>query len=384
MANPDRLVTIDGLVKRFPLQQGRGREIAALWQALRGRPPEPCVTVLDHISLNVDRGESVALIGANGAGKSTLLKILAGVLRPTAGRVRVSGRMAALLELGTGFQPEVSGLDNLRLNAALLGLGPVAFNRQLPAILEFADIGDHVYEPVRTYSSGMTLRLAFALATATQPDLLITDEILAVGDESFQRKCARWIDQYLVSGGTLLLVSHSMDEVRRLCRRAYWLHDGELQAQGRSDEVVDAYLQWSETRHAQEPQADYRGDLYRISRLDVAHDLPAGGQQLDVCAELYSPDQREPVIAIGLKDRHNVPVYGLTSDMDQARPERIDGHHYRFRLQLDLSGLLPGSYRVTAHAMDPEALRLFDTVVRQIEIPGDVVDQGFLDLQVRP
>ena len=158
------------------------------------------------------------MIGENGAGKSTLLKIVAGVIPPTRGRVTVNGRVGALLELGSGFHPEYTGLANIDLAAALLGLAPAEIAAKRDEIIAFADIGEHINDPIKHYSSGMVVRLGFAVATTLAPDVLITDEVLAVGDESFQKKCVAWMEHYLGGGGTLLLCSHSMYHVQKLCR----------------------------------------------------------------------------------------------------------------------------------------------------------------------
>jgi lipopolysaccharide transport system ATP-binding protein len=150
------------------------------------------------------------------------------VVKPSTGQVVVNGRIGALLELGSGFHPEYSGLENIHLAAALMGMSNAEIDRKLDSIIEFADIGSHIAEPIKHYSSGMVVRLGFAVATAMQPDILITDEVLAVGDESFQKKCIRWIEGYLSQGGTLLLCSHSMFHIQTLCQKAVWIHDGQM------------------------------------------------------------------------------------------------------------------------------------------------------------
>ncbi|MEM9531834.1 MAG: ABC transporter ATP-binding protein [Pseudomonadota bacterium] len=375
------LVRVRQLDKVFPAAGSQPSRFSGWWQGLRGRGPDrDGHRVLSGIDLAVQTGESVALIGENGAGKSTLLKIIAGVLRPTRGTVKTRGRIAPLLELGAGFNEELTGRENLRLSAALMGISARRLAREMDEVLAFADLGDHLDRPVKHYSSGMVMRLGFALATRLDPDLLITDEILAVGDESFQRKCNRWVDQYVADGGTLLLVSHSMDQVRRLCQTGYWLHEGHIEKAGPVDEVVDSYLAWHEQRANNEPDAHYEGALYRLTALELN---TVNGQlepdaALEITAQVHSPDDRAPVVALGLKDRHNTPVYGLTSEMEQIEPVRLAPSRFEFRLKLDLSVLQPGEYRVTGHAMDPEALRLFDTVVRDFTLPGETTGEGFL------
>jgi ABC-type polysaccharide/polyol phosphate transport system ATPase subunit len=196
---------------------------------------------LRDLSLEVLKGESVGLIGRNGSGKSTLLQIIAGTLQPTAGSVKVNGRVAALLELGSGFNPDFTGKENVFLNAAVLGLSRAQIQARYDAIASFAEIGQFIDEPVRTYSSGMVVRLAFAVAAHVDPDILIVDEALSVGDARFQLKCARAIDRFIAQGATLLFVSHDASMVKRLCRRALLLEHGGVVYAGAPNDVVNLY-----------------------------------------------------------------------------------------------------------------------------------------------
>ena len=214
------LVRVENVSKFYPRVHRPGERLRAFAALLAGKPAGEGAEVLHDVSLEVNRGQSFGIIGENGAGKSTLLKILTGVITPSRGSVEVNARVAALLELGAGFQPDFSGIDNVRMKSALLGMSARQLDRKMDEILAFADIGDYVYEPVKHYSSGMIVRLGFAVVAASEPELLITDEVLAVGDESFQKKCIRWIEQFLEQGNTLLMVSHSMYLVQKLCQQA--------------------------------------------------------------------------------------------------------------------------------------------------------------------
>jgi ABC-type polysaccharide/polyol phosphate transport system ATPase subunit len=196
---------------------------------------------LRNVSFRVEDGESLAVVGRNGAGKSTLLSLIAGLADPVEGRIVVNGRVAALLELGAGFHPDLTGVENLRLNASLLGLSRKRTEQVFQDILTFAGIGDFIYEPIRTYSMGMTMRLAFAIAIHVDPEILIIDEVLAVGDQAFQEKCQERIREFKARGKTLLFVSHSGPLVRELCSRALWLDHGKVVLDGPVDEVLDAY-----------------------------------------------------------------------------------------------------------------------------------------------
>lgn len=196
---------------------------------------------LKHVSFTLERGESLAVIGSNGAGKSTLLGLVAGLSKPDEGVVRVNGQVAALLELGSGFHYDLTGRENVRLNAALLGLSRKRADEAFEAIVEFSGIGEFIDEPLRTYSTGMVIRLAFAVAVHTDPQVLLIDELLAVGDSAFQAKCFEKIHEFRNSGKTLLCVSHASTIVQQLCDRALWLDHGELIMSGAVAAVSAAY-----------------------------------------------------------------------------------------------------------------------------------------------
>lgn len=196
---------------------------------------------LQDINLSIFKGETIGLIGHNGAGKSTLLKLVARVLRPTTGRVLVNGQVAPLLEFGAGFHPELTGRENVFLNGALLGYSRQEMEEKFNRIVDFAELWHFIDAPVRTYSSGMTARLGFAVATDIQPDILIIDEVLAVGDESFQRKSAGRMEEFRQRGATILFVSHNMKTIEEMCHRAIWIDHGQLKTIGPVDEVIQAY-----------------------------------------------------------------------------------------------------------------------------------------------
>lgn len=197
---------------------------------------------LKHVSFQVETGESVAIIGPNGAGKSTVLSLMAGLAKPDEGSIWVNGRVAGLLELGSGFHYDLTGAENVRLNAALLGLSRKRTAELFDSIVEFSGIGEFIDEPLRTYSSGMVVRLAFSVASSMDPDVLLIDEILAVGDQSFQAKCLDRIHELRARGKTLVIVSHAADLIRHFCDRAIWLDHGELMMTGGISQVVESYL----------------------------------------------------------------------------------------------------------------------------------------------
>jgi ABC-2 type transport system ATP-binding protein len=215
------------------------KEYAIRW--LQRKVRHESFLALKNVSFNVKRQEIFGVIGDNGAGKSTLLKLIARVLRPSSGRVCVRGRVAPLLELGAGFHPELSGRENVFLNGAMLGFSRKDMQRKFNHIVEFSELGEFIEAPVRTYSSGMWARLGFSVAIDADPDILILDEILSVGDESFQRKCLKRIEDFQHGEATILLVSHNMALVESMCQRVIWLNHGELMGIGEAHTVVDEY-----------------------------------------------------------------------------------------------------------------------------------------------
>jgi lipopolysaccharide transport system ATP-binding protein len=236
------VIEFNSVSKAF--RQGAGSKLLRQYATnlLTGKRPK-LFYALSDVSFRVESGGSLAIVGHNGAGKSTVLGLVAGLTQPSAGTVTVDGRMAALLELGSGFHPELNGLENLRLNASLLGLSRGRTAELTDEMIAFADIGDFIREPIRTYSMGMVMRLAFAVAITTEPDILIVDEVLAVGDQSFQEKCFERIRRHKAAGRTLLCVSHQNALVRELCDRALWLDRGRVVREGAASEVLAAYAE---------------------------------------------------------------------------------------------------------------------------------------------
>ena len=196
---------------------------------------------LNGVSMNIYKGETVGIIGTNGSGKSTILKIITGVLNPTGGEVKVNGRISALLELGAGFNMEYNGIENAYLNGTMMGFSEKEIDEKLPEILEFADIGDYVYQPVKTYSSGMFVRLAFAVAINIEPEILIVDEALSVGDVFFQAKCYHKFEEFKKLGKTIVFVSHDLSSISKYCDRVFLLNKGNLLGEGSPKEMIDAY-----------------------------------------------------------------------------------------------------------------------------------------------
>ncbi|MEM1080138.1 MAG: ABC transporter ATP-binding protein [Pseudomonadota bacterium] len=389
MSHHDALLAVQSLGKSYPPGVASAGRLKAFWNILLHGHTDAGKAVLQAIDFEVMPGESMAIVGANGAGKSTLLKVITGVLAPTTGSVVTHGSVAALLELGAGFEPEYTGMDNLRMNAAFLGLSRRQIDDRLDDILAFADIGDSIHEPIKHYSSGMIVRLGFAVVASVKPDLLITDEVLAVGDESFQKKCIRWIEQYLNEGGTLLMVSHNMYQVQKLCRKALWLDQGQCRASGDVFEVTQSYLAWHERNDARDQleQQHHRSHAaYQVSHAVIAGqqaDGPVtvnGGDPMRIGVTLRSPDGRPPVALVGIARADGTPIFGTATDHDNVRLERDDGEHYSIAINFPKLGLLPGGYVVRVCAMDPEGLRIHDTIELEFTVVGRSLALGMVDL----
>jgi teichoic acid transport system ATP-binding protein len=235
-------IELEGVSKTFQTDK-RGQLLPRLVSKLRGERPTQTLPQmqLKSINLRIEVGESVALVGNNGAGKSSLLRIIAGIYQPSSGRVTVCGRLSPVLQLGAGFNPNLSGFENIFINAAILGISRPETADLLPGIIEFSELEEHIHKPVKFYSTGMQARLAFSVAVASFPDILLLDEILAVGDQDFQNKCRQRITEIQDSGATLIYVSHDLESVVDLCPRAVWLSQGTIVAEGDTATVIEAY-----------------------------------------------------------------------------------------------------------------------------------------------
>jgi len=320
---------------------------------------------LDGASFEVSPGESVALVGPNGAGKSTTLKLLAGIFEPSEGRVSVDGRVASLLDLGVGFHPELTGAENLYLNGALLGLDRASMRDLIPGIAEFAELERFLDTPVKYYSSGMFMRLGFSMATACDPDILLVDEVLAVGDASFQKKCYDRIYGFKGTGRTIVFVSHDAEAVLRLCERAVWLDRGRVLKDGPAAEVLSAYLSDASSRHvpagvsprewgtrevefvrvmlldgSDAPASTFRPGAPITVRADLRTRFPSGVDGLVFGFSICRPDGEQIVGVNNLE--LNQP---LISFRDTARVD----------LKISLDALEPGSYLLGLALTDPVA-----------------------------
>lgn len=239
--NNDYVIQIKNVTKKFKVYYDKAntlKEKLVFWN--RTKPEER--TVLKNININIEKGETIALIGVNGSGKSTLLKLMTKIIYPTTGKIITKGKLTSLLELGAGFHPDFTGRENIYFNAAIFGLTKEEIEKRIDDIISFSELEKFIDNPIRTYSSGQYMRLAFSVAINVDAEILLIDEILAVGDQHFQEKCFDKLEELKDSDKTIVIVSHSLDALKKICTRAIWINDGEVSMDGKVDEVVKAYL----------------------------------------------------------------------------------------------------------------------------------------------
>ena len=366
-----------------------------LKEMLLRRPRHHAFAALSNVSFEVPAGGSLGIIGENGAGKSTLLKIVAGTTHPTSGSIARQGVVASILELGMGFHPEFTGRENARMNAALLGSTGAGLRRRLPEIQEFAELGEFFDRPVRTYSSGMALRLAFAVATHVDADVLIVDEALAVGDGYFQKKSIDRITEFHKRGGTLLFCSHALYYVAMLCDTAIWLRDGREEAAGPAVSVVrryESFLQEKE-RHSAEPAAfsARRTEGRRPALLTdvLVHDGSGYHREEFAAGEAFAVDvafeTADPGLAfhvrIGIDRADGVQAFAMDTRAQSWAPLTGRGRH-RVRLTVPRLPLAQGDFRLYAFLSDEKALHLHD--MRVLDPGFSVVPPDYTVGLVRP
>ena len=239
--NEEYAIRINNLYKDFKLNSDKPRTLKEK-VLFSNRNKQEKIQILKNINLDIKKGETVALIGVNGSGKSTLLKLMTKIIYPTKGNIKVNGKLTSLLELGAGFHPDFSGRENIYFNASIFGLTKQEINKRLQTIIDFSELGEFIDSPVRTYSSGMYMRLAFSVAINVDADILLIDEILAVGDQHFQEKCFKKLHELKESDKTIVIVSHDLKQVRNLCNRAIWIKEGKVELDGEPNKVIDEYL----------------------------------------------------------------------------------------------------------------------------------------------
>jgi ABC-2 type transport system ATP-binding protein len=358
-------IRVDQVWKKFRLYNERSHSLKELAMGRRNRYHE--FWTLKDTTFDIMQGESVGILGANGQGKSTLLKIIAKILWPEAGSVTTNGRLSALLELGTGFHPELTGRENVFLARSLLGESEAATRRRFDEIIDFSGIEEFIDVPIKNYSSGMQARLAFATTISVDPEILLIDEVLAVGDEQFQRKCAERIQQFQKDGCTIVLVSHGLGSIQSLCQRALWINDHRIQADGPTGDVVWQYLDQVEKQAAAAIEAQ-RVNL-DLSELRVGDLRYIGGDGQGTYAFGDSIGLEFACITDSPIDDVRVgfniaPMHAPTSPVyayDSPESVRFDfAGTQLLRFEKATNGLAPGTYLLSIGIFDKQRDRFFD------------------------
>jgi ABC-type polysaccharide/polyol phosphate transport system ATPase subunit len=393
------LVELHHVARRFEKKLDRNRSLQDLFIRLfRGRKaPVDAFWPLRDLSLAIYPGESVGIIGANGSGKSTLLKLITGILEPTQGDLVVRGRISSLLELGAGFQPELTGRENIYLNGSIYGMSRRQMDARVDDIIAYAELGDFIDTPVKHFSSGMYVRLGFAVAIFTEPELLLVDEVLAVGDTSFHRKCLNSIQDFRDRGGTLLLVSHDVNAIQNICRRAIWLYDGEIAAQGNPTDIVMAYLnhvaeQEEQKRRDTEPATPpvdapaqrWGSGQIRITAVELLDEVGEPrticytGAPLTIRLHYHAPvPVAAPIFGIGIHDRNGAHVSGPNTRFAGLDIPVVAGEG-TIRYTIPALPLLEGQYALSVavvNAADSETYDYHDRLYHFEVYPGQSAER---------
>jgi ABC-2 type transport system ATP-binding protein len=358
------VITVDEVSKSFRLYKERNQSLKATIMR-RGRTAFEEFRALDAVSTEIAAGETVGFIGENGSGKSTLLKCIARIITPDTGRISVEGKVSALLELGAGFHPELSGRENVYLNGSILGLSRRELDQRFDEIVDFAGLDRFIDAPVKNYSSGMYVRLGFSVAINVDPDVLLIDEVLAVGDEAFQRKCSAKFAELRESGKTIVVVSHSLAAIRSMCDRALWLDHGVAKAEGRAGDVIDAYLESMHPERAVEEGGGIRwgsgeAQIRDVGLLDASgrstHHLRTGDAvtiRINWAAEQVIP---RPVFNVVVYTAEGQVVSAPSTKDASVGPEELRGSGH-VDLALDRMMLLPGTYDISVALTDHAGLQ---------------------------
>ncbi|MCP9493208.1 MAG: ABC transporter ATP-binding protein [Pyrinomonadaceae bacterium MAG19_C2-C3] len=337
---------------------------------------------LKDVSFDIKRGEVVGIIGRNGAGKSTLLKILSQITEPTSGEVKLYGRVGSLLEVGTGFHPELTGRENIYLNGAILGMSRAEIKRRFDAIVEFAEIAKFLDTPVKRYSSGMYVRLAFAVAAHLEPEILIVDEVLAVGDAPFQKKCIGKMSDVAKEGRTIIVVSHNTSVVKSLCHRAVLLNQGRVMKAGDVDTVLQEYLSvndslqgyWKRTTVIPQEPGVYLEEITVKTNNDIATASVNSTEPFSINLSVYATQQfRDVLVAIRVTNQEGINVFTTANSDAVQRYIFLEKGRHRYRIEIPANFLAPASYTLLVGTLTP-GVKLYDISENQVGFL--VVDLG--------
>lgn len=357
-----KAVVVENLSKCFYKGEKSGA-ICSLFGLFGGSKKE-AFWALREVSFDVDQGEAIGVIGHNGAGKSTILKILTGIMQPTKGVVRTRGRVSALIEVGAGFHPEMTGRENIYLNGTILGMTRAEIDRKLEDIIAFAEIEDFVDTPVKRYSSGMFARLGYAVAAHVEPQVLLVDEVLAVGDLPFQQKCFRHMQGLVEKGCAVILVTHSMHNARQLCKRLVWIHEGQVRMIGSAEEVSQHYQHWANNRSVRETTigSGVRWGAGGAHIHDVVADVKTTPDHklADITVEMSIETTKnlvDPILWVMLTTAEGQKIAGTTSRRQPDVFKTITGT-CRVKCCLTNVPLMPGLYHIAVGIFDNSLIPL--------------------------
>ena len=379
-------IEVNNVSKKFKIYFDKGyslRDKLLFWK--RNRYEE--LKVLQNVSFSIKKGEAVGLIGHNGCGKSTTLKMLTRIMYPDAGEIIMNGRVSSLLELGAGFHPDMSGIENIYINASIFGLSKKEINKRLNDIINFAELGDFLNNPVRTYSSGMYMRLAFAVAINVDADILLIDEILAVGDAKFRDKCLKKLKDIKEQGTTIVLVSHSLGQIESFCNRTIWLHNGQICKDGTPKEVHKEYLEFMNGKPIKSSTITYPIKITKSKLMDKNNNeivsLSTGGSfKIDINYEIDSSAiGTKPVFTVRIFNKDNVYCYGTNTIMDkiETKPMEKEG-----KLSIVLSNLwlISGKYRIDFVVRNNKMQDISPILKKNIEITSNNSRPGIISASV--
>ncbi|MBB1077818.1 ABC transporter ATP-binding protein [Rhodoferax sp. 4810] len=433
MSSNDVAISVKNLSKRYEIYANPRDRLKQFvlprLQSLVGQAPKQYFKdfwALKDVSFEVKKGETVGIIGRNGSGKSTLLQMICGTLNPTEGSIQTHGRIAALLELGSGFNPEYTGRENVYMNAAVLGLSNEEIDARFSDIVAFADIGDFIEQPVKTYSSGMMIRLAFAVAINVKPDILVIDEALSVGDIRFQSKCMRAIQEIKDKGSAILFVTHSPGQIEALCSMAVWLNDGVLKAEGLPKHLIrqyvnfmmhgiddknaigDSYIlnpitpeniekpvyQWLEINAKNNVKGNLSAKITKIlvrrvdaELLNIAY---AKSQTISVMFTIdVHADVHIPLVAVGIFNSLNEPVVHFNTENAQKKIERLQaGSNHTFEFNFEFPALRPGEYLISIGiddgimGMSTALCHVYDAWIFTVTLEkGEITQAGYVQVE---
>ena len=393
---PNNAIEVTDVTKSFKVYFDKGNTMKekVLFQKRRRYEER---RVLDGICFEVKKGEAIGLIGHNGCGKSTTLKLLTKIMYPDKGKIEMRGRVSSLIELGAGFHPDMSGRENIYINASIFGLSRKEIDARLDDIIEFSELEEYIDNPVRTYSSGMYMRLAFSVAINVNADILLIDEILAVGDVNFQAKCFNRLREIKGKGTTIVIVSHSLEQIEQICDRSIWIHEGHIYAEGNPKDIHPQYIRFmAKNRHLapaaleklhseEEENENYHVVISQIeiySRGEKSNGVIFVGTDIEITAK-YETDLPVEDVTLGFSFYRGdgLCCYGTNSKTDHARTMRMTKNG-KIKLMFPKVNMLPGEYWMDLYVEDRTGVRIVSVVKAcHIQIYADVTETGITRME---